>query len=100
MDFNDIDNSVISYARFSRDPADHVVCLLNFTPNVIHDYKVGVPEKVNYMEILSSDSKEYGGSNVLNPEEKEVVAEPHGQAAQHVMVSIPPLAGIILKPVR
>ena len=100
MDFNDIDNSVISYARFSKDPADHLVCLLNFTPNVIHDYKVGVPEMVNYKEILSSDSKKFGGSGMVNPEEKVAFAEPHGQAAQHVLVSIPPLGGIILKPVR
>ena len=100
MDINDIDNSIISFARFGKDPDDHIVCLLNFTPNVIHDYKLGVPEKINYREILSTDDQEFGGSGVDNPEEKMVFDEPHGQAPCHVLVSIPPLGGIILKPAR
>ncbi|MEN8134737.1 MAG: 1,4-alpha-glucan branching protein GlgB [Thermodesulfobacteriota bacterium] len=100
MDFNDVDNSIIAFARFGKDPADHVVCLLNFTPNVIHDYKVGVPEKVNYQEVLATDSKEFGGSGVVNPDEKVVFDEPRGHAPYHVLVSIPPLGGIILKPVK
>lgn len=99
QDFNDVDNSIISFARFGKDPADHIVCLLNFTPNVIHDYKVGVPELGNYQEILTTDSKKFGGSNVVNPDKKVAFNEPHGNAPYHVMVSIPPLGGIILKPV-
>jgi 1,4-alpha-glucan branching enzyme len=100
IDFNDVDNSIIVFARFSKDQADHVVCLLNFTPNVIHDYKVGVPEKVNYQEVLTTDRKEFGGSDVVNPDEKVVYDEPRGNAPYHVLVSIPPLGGIILKPVK
>jgi 1,4-alpha-glucan branching enzyme len=100
MDINDIDNSIISFARFGTDPGDHVVCLLNFTPNVIHDYKLGVPEKISYQELLSTDSKEFGGSGVDNPDEKVVLDEPHGQAPYHVLISIPPLGGTILRPIR
>ncbi|MBU0485573.1 MAG: 1,4-alpha-glucan branching protein GlgB [Proteobacteria bacterium] len=100
MDFNDVDNSIISFARFGKDPKDHVVCLLNFTPNVLHDYKVGVPEKVQYREVFNTDDKEYGGSNVENPDLKVVFDEPFGNAPHHVLVSVPPLGGIILKPVR
>ena len=100
MDFNDVDNSVISFARFGKDRSDHVVCLLNFTPNVIHDYKIGVPEKINYREILSTDSKEFGGSGVGNPDEKVVFDEPRGNAPYHILASIPPLSGLIFKPVR
>ena len=97
MDFKDVDNSVIAYARFGKDPGDHVVCLLNFTPNVIHDYKVGVPEKVSYREIFSTDMTEFGGSGVDNGDEKVVFDEPFGNAHQHIMVSLPPLGGVIFK---
>ncbi|MDT8335273.1 MAG: 1,4-alpha-glucan branching protein GlgB [Desulfurivibrionaceae bacterium] len=100
MDFNDVDNSIIVFARYSKDRGDHVVCVLNFTPNVIHDYKIGVPEKVNYLEALSTDREEFGGSGVNNPEEKFVFDEPQGYAPYHVMASIPPLSGMILKPVK
>ena len=99
MDFNDVDNSIVAFARFGKTPADHVVCLLNFTPNVIHDYKVGVPGTLPYREIFNSDDPEFGGSNVTNPEQKVVFHEPFGQAPYHVLVSVPPLGGLILKPV-
>lgn len=100
MDFHDIDNSVITFARFGKDPQNHVVCLLNMTPQVIKDYKMGVPENVAYQEIFSSDVTTFGGSDVTNPDKKEPVAEPVGEAGYHVKVTIPPLGGIILKPLR
>jgi 1,4-alpha-glucan branching enzyme len=98
LDFNDIDNSIVSYARFGQDQDDHVVCLLNFTPNVIHDYKVGVPTRLPYREIFNSDQTIFGGSNVTNPEQKTVFQEPFAQAPHHILVSVPPLGGVLLKP--
>ncbi len=100
MDFKDVDNSIVAFSRFASDPKDHLVCLLNFTPNVIHDYKMGVPEQVEYREVFNSDAVEYGGSGVTNPDPKVVFAEPFGNADQHILVSVPPLSGIIFKPVR
>jgi 1,4-alpha-glucan branching enzyme len=98
LDFNDVDNSIIAFARFAKDPADHVICLLNFTPNTIYDYKIGVVEKVSYQEVFSTDSQDFGGSNVVNPDEKFIFDEPYGNAPFHILASIPPLGGIILKP--
>ncbi len=100
MDFHDVDNSIIAFARFSENRDDHLVCLLNFTPNVIHDYRLGVPELTDYEEVFNSDAAEFGGSGVGNPGTKVVFAEPYGNAAQHIMVSVPPLAGIIFRPAR
>ncbi len=100
MDFRDVDNSVISFARFSKDSSNHLVCLFNFTPQVLHDYKLGVPAKEKYREMFSSDSAEFGGSNVCNPDIKESFDEPFGEAPCHIKVSVPPLGCIILKPVH
>ena len=49
-------------------------------------------------EIFCSDDKKFGGSDVKNPAPKEVIREPFGEAPYHVLVSVPPLAGIILRP--
>ncbi|MEA3548610.1 MAG: 1,4-alpha-glucan branching protein GlgB [Thermodesulfobacteriota bacterium] len=100
MDFHDFDNSVISFARSSKDPDDYVVCLLNMTPQVIQHYRLAVPEEIEYQEVFSSDLARFGGSNVVNPDIKQAVAEPVGEAPCHVKVTIPPLGGIILKPKR
>jgi 1,4-alpha-glucan branching enzyme len=100
MDFKDVNRSIISFARIGKDPKDHVVCLLNMTPEVLYDYRLGVPENVAYQESFCSDHGPYGGSNMRNHEIKLPILEPFGEAAQHILISVPPLAGIIFKPVR
>jgi 1,4-alpha-glucan branching enzyme len=99
LDFNDIDNCVIGFARFGVDHRDHLVCVFNFTPQVHYNYKVGVPAGVTYQEIFNSDAERFGGSNVLNVNPLGSIQEPFGFAPYHVTVNLPPLGGIVLKPV-
>ncbi len=98
LDFNDVDNSVISFARFGFDHGEHLVCVFNFTPQVISNYKMGVPAGGSYEEIFNSDSQTFGGSNVSNSEQLDTIHEPFGFAPYHVKVTLPPLGGIVLKP--
>ena len=99
MDFQDVDNSIISFARFAKDREDHLVCLFNFTPQTHHNYKVGVPTIKKYREIFNSNAHYFGGSNVGDPQIAAPVHEPYGEAENHITVSVPPLGGIILQPV-
>jgi 1,4-alpha-glucan branching enzyme len=99
MDFNDVDNSVIGFARFGEDHRDHLVCIVNFTPQVMYDYKMGVPGGTHYKELLNSDTGVFGGSNVTNAEYLEPVHEPYGEAPYYITLTLPPLSGVILKPV-
>ncbi len=98
LDFKDVNNSIVAYARKAANPDDHLICLLNFTPEVHHNYKLGVLSDVPYRQILSSDDKQFGGSNIINPDLKTPVKEPYGEAPMHIKVSVPPLSGIIFKP--
>ena len=98
LDFNDVDNSVIGFARIGFEHDDHLVCVFNFTPQVIYNYKMGVPAGVSYQEIFNSDSHTYGGTNVLNINQLDSIDEPFGFAPYHVKLNLPPLGGIILKP--
>ena len=40
--------------------------VVNFSPNVYHNYRVRVPFAGKWREVLNSDSAHYGGSNVGN----------------------------------
>jgi 1,4-alpha-glucan branching enzyme len=100
LDFNDIDNSVIGFARFGVDHREHLVCIFNFTPQVHHNYKMGVPACVSYQEIFNSDTDRFGGTNVLNVNPLGPIQEPFGFAPYHVTVNLPPLGGIVLKPLN
>jgi 1,4-alpha-glucan branching enzyme len=97
IDCNDYESSVISFMRHARDPDDSVVVVLNWTPVVRRDYRVGVPAPGYYAEILNSDSAIYGGSNVGNAGGQATEAiEAHGNA-QSLALALPPLAALVFK---
>lgn len=58
--------SIFVFARFAKDKQDFCVVVLNMTPNAYDSYRIGVPQKGQYEEILNSDKDIYGGSNLFN----------------------------------
>lgn len=100
IDIEDQDNSIISFSRSGSDPRDHLVCLLNFTPQSIERYKVGLLEKLDYELLFCSDAGRFGGSGVCDQTIYHAIDEPYARAPYHSTITVPPLAGIVLKPVR
>jgi len=100
IDCNDSENSVVSFVRHARDRNDFVVAVLNFTPVPRHGYRIGVPAPGAYTELLNSDAKAYGGSNVGNGGTvfTEAIAA-HGHA-DSLRLTLPPLGFLLLKPAR
>lgn len=92
----DSDQSIISFIR--RKEQDFVVVVINFTPVVRHDYRLGVPQAGEYEEILNSDSAHYAGSNVGSGHKNLYTDDIAWMSQAHsVSLTLPPLAGIILK---
>jgi 1,4-alpha-glucan branching enzyme len=95
LSWQDDAQSILSYLRKAGD--EHVVVVLNFTPVPRYGYRVGVPRSGRYREILSSDSHYYGGSNVGNAV-AETEATPWMEQPNSIVVTLPPLGGIVLVP--
>jgi 1,4-alpha-glucan branching enzyme len=96
---DDWQNSVFAHIRHARDRDDFVVCVLNFTPVPRTDYRIGVPRPGFYSEIINSDSSLYGGTDVGNAGGAYSADIPsHGQN-QSLLLRLPPLGMLILKPV-
>ncbi len=96
IDVSDADNSIISYIRKAKNSDNFLVIILNFTPNVHYNYKFGVPKAGEYIALMNSDSKHYGGSNAGDTLVKAKQGNWHNQPA-NIELTIPPLAGVILK---
>jgi 1,4-alpha-glucan branching enzyme len=97
IDCNDGDNSVVSFIRRARNREDFLVVMLNATPVVRGNYRVGVPEGGFYKEILNTDSTNYGGSGVgnlggVNSEPSTSQERPHS-----LLLTLPPLSALIFK---
>ncbi|MEC4717562.1 1,4-alpha-glucan branching protein GlgB [Noviherbaspirillum sp. CPCC 100848] len=98
---DDAANSVFAYLRHSTGSESRpllVVC--NFTPVPRHAYRIGVPggrSGARWREVLNTDAQRYGGSNAGNL--GGVVAHDqssHGQPYS-VVLTLPPLATIVLQ---
>jgi 1,4-alpha-glucan branching enzyme len=94
IDCCDVQQSIISYRRKFGD--QEVLVILNFTPVVRENYRIGVPKAGTYKEIFNSDSSYYDGSNTGNDVVISEAKEWMGQQ-NSVTLTLPPLAGIILK---
>ncbi|WP_020483170.1 1,4-alpha-glucan branching protein GlgB [Methylomonas sp. MK1] len=94
IDCHDYQQSIISYRRKSAH--EDLIVILNFTPVPREAYRIGVPNPGTYYEIFNSDSQYYDGSNTGNG---AVLSEPQPWMNQDhsISVTLPPLAGIILK---
>ncbi len=100
LDLEDRNNSIISYARYSREQESHIVCIFNYTPQTFSNYKVGLPQNCSYRVVFCSDMAEFGGTDFLKMKIYDPKPEPYGQAPFHTAISIPPLAGVILQPLK
>jgi 1,4-alpha-glucan branching enzyme len=100
LDCDDRENSLLSFMRTDKRTNEFVIVICNFTPIVRAKHRVGVPNPGRYSELINSDSEYYGGSNVgnglgLNSDPIPCNDQPHS-----VEITLPPLAGLILKPIH
>ena len=96
IDCHDADHSTLSFLRRARD-GSCVVVVLNFTPVPRAHYRIGLPGGGRYVEILNSDSAFYGGTNAGNAGGVQAEPLPWMGLAYSAAITLPPLAGIVLR---
>jgi 1,4-alpha-glucan branching enzyme len=97
VDYADRQNSVIAYLRKADRHTETLMVVCNFTPEVRHDYRLGVPYRGRWKEVFNSDDSSFWGSDVLN--RGTLVTLPvksHGRDYS-IALTLPPLAVTILK---
>lgn len=99
IDCNNWQESVLAFSRRGAQPADQLVIVCNFTPVPRPDYRIGVPMASIYNERFNSDSMAYGGSGVINNDPLATEPVPYHGQAQSVVLNVPPLGAVVLKPV-
>ncbi len=96
VDANDSETSVLSFLRKGEDGSS-VLVVLNFTPLVREDYRVGVDRLGTWREIINTDAAEFGGSGVGNLGQAEAVPLAwHGRPVS-LRLQVPPLGALFLE---
>jgi 1,4-alpha-glucan branching enzyme len=97
VDANDAENSVLSFLRVSEDGEQQVMVVLNFTPVVRRNYRLGAPAGGFWREVLNSDSPQYGGSGQGNLGGVDAVPVPLHGRPYSLTLTLPPLAAVFFQ---
>lgn len=91
------EQSILIFARRSRNDEDTLVFVINFTSIVYYDYKIGVPLLGSYEEIFNTDDSKYGGSGQVMGERLIAEKIPFHNQPYSLTIKVPPMAALILK---
>jgi len=94
IDYQDAQNSTLSFIRKARASREFVLAVFNFTPMLRRGYRVGVPRGGFWKEILNSDAKVYGGSGQGNCGGLHGEAIPWHHRPCSLPLTLPPLAAL------
>jgi 1,4-alpha-glucan branching enzyme len=96
INYNDNENSVLSYIRKGNNEKEDVVVVCNFTPVVRENYRIGISKKGKLIEVFNSDDLEYGGSGINNkPIKIEETAWDYRSFS--AVMTLPPLGMLVFK---
>ena len=90
---DDAGRNIFAWIRKGNDARERCLVVVNFSPNVYHDYRVRVTLPGKWREVFNSDSEFYGGSNVGNAGEVHT----SGGIVPELSLTIPPLGAIFLE---
>lgn len=95
IDADNASQSIYSYYR--EDEESVVIIILNMTPVSYESYRIGIPYKGSYTEIINTEKDIYDGCNMCNFE--PLVSEKHEahRFDNSILVRIAPFAGVYLE---
>ncbi|WP_345980831.1 1,4-alpha-glucan branching protein GlgB [Sulfurimonas sp. HSL3-2] len=97
IDENDYTANVISFVRKGGRGVKSLLIICNFSDKEHTSYRIGVPNKGEYIEVFNSDDESFGGEGRVNA--KSMTSETkicHGRK-NSLQVTLPPLSVVYLQ---
>ncbi|MCW2920834.1 MAG: 1,4-alpha-glucan branching enzyme [Thermoleophilia bacterium] len=99
VDTSDEEASVFSWLRHSATPGEGpVLVVMNATPVLRHNYRVGVPQAGSWRELLNTDASAYWGGGQGNLGAVETTPVPIHGHGWSLNLTLPPLGAVVLQP--
>ncbi|WP_221029037.1 1,4-alpha-glucan branching protein GlgB [Actomonas aquatica] len=94
---HDTEASIISYVRSDAEEQTLIFTVGHFTPTAREGYRIGVPRRGRWVEVINTNSEYYGGTGVGNGGEVHTEDVEADGCAQSLVLTIPPLSTTIFK---
>jgi 1,4-alpha-glucan branching enzyme len=97
IDVHDSEKNVLSFLRKGSSEEEVIAVICNFSPVPRMSYRIGVPRRGFWKEVLNSDAAQYGGSGIGNLGGVETVPIPLHGRNYSITVDLPPLAAVFFR---
>lgn len=98
IDAHDSEQNILSFLRKNASGEKQIAAVYNFSPVPRPNYRMGIPKRGMWKEILNSDAKLYGGSGQGNFGGVESVPIPMHGHSHSLTVNVPPLGAVFFRP--
>ncbi len=100
LDADNAAQQVIGFIRKSDGGKEKLVVILNFGRSAYDEYRIGVPDKGSYKELINSDSSDYCGSGLVNDGLLRAEDIPYHGQPYSICIKLPSLGACIFKKVK
>jgi 1,4-alpha-glucan branching enzyme len=100
IDYNDAENSVLSYLRKGNQEKDDVIIVCNMTPVPRENYRIGLPTKGKYKLIFNSDEIQFAGSDFSVKKQYSSESKEWQFRKNSMILDLPPLSMMAFKKVN
>ena len=95
LNADDAERSTYSFFRKDETGKNNILFVLNMTPMMRKDFKVGVPKKKKYKLLLNSDEKRFGGNGNEIPAELSAIKETCNYKDYSICFDLPPFTAAV-----
>jgi len=93
---DDFTQCIMAFRRIDKS-GNSIIVLCNFLPIKRENYRIGVPYKGIYAEVLNTDDTVFGGNGLTNGEKIQSVNVPMHGYDQSIILTVPPLSAMYFK---
>ncbi|MDQ2775255.1 MAG: 1,4-alpha-glucan branching protein GlgB [Acidobacteriota bacterium] len=97
IESQDAERNILCFLRKGQTEAEQIVVVCNFSPVPRDSYRLGVPLKGFWKELLNTDSTQYGGSGYGSFGGAETVPIPLHGHRYSLTLNVPPLGVVFFK---
>jgi 1,4-alpha-glucan branching enzyme len=97
LDHHDAEKNILCFLRKGQTGAEQIAVVCNFSPVARDSYRVGVPTRGFWKELLNTDAVQYGGSGHGNFGGADTVPIPLHGRRYSLTIDIPPLSVLFFK---
>ena len=93
---DDTRNNTVAFLRRDKS-GNELLCAVNFSPNRIDNYRIGVTERKEFVPVFNTEAAKYGGSGTGDTKPVKVEHIEHNGRSASISIKLPAFGGVFYR---